>query len=69
MSNSTKAESPNYKKLDRKVRKLQRKLARQPHDSKRRNITRIKIAKLHNRISDVRKDFIHKLSTKIINEN
>ena len=69
MSNGAKAESPNYKKLDRKVRKLQRKLARQPHDSKRRNITRIKIAKLHNRISDVRKDFIHKLSTKIVNEN
>ncbi|MEG3960088.1 RNA-guided endonuclease TnpB family protein [Microcoleus sp. herbarium2] len=69
MSNGAKAESPNYKKLDRKVRKLQRKLARQPHDSKRRNITRIKIAKLHNRISDARKDFIHKLSTKIVNEN
>ncbi|MEG3917907.1 RNA-guided endonuclease TnpB family protein [Microcoleus sp. POL10_C6] len=69
MSNGAKAESPSYKKLDRKVRKLQRKLARQPHDSKRRNITRIKIAKLHNRISDVRKDFIHKLSTKIVNEN
>ena len=69
MSNGAKAESPNYKKLDRKVRKLQRKLARQPHDSKRRNITRIKIAKLHNRISDVRKDFLHKLSTKIVNEN
>ncbi|MEG4348103.1 RNA-guided endonuclease TnpB family protein, partial [Microcoleus sp. A003_D6] len=69
MSNSEKAESPSYKKLDRKVRKLQRKLARQPKDSKRRNITRIKIAKLHNRITDTRKDFLHKLSTKIVNEN
>ena len=28
MSNGEKAESPSYKKLDRKVRKLQRKLAR-----------------------------------------
>ena len=69
MSNSEKAESPSYKKLDRKVRKLQRKLARQPKDSKRRNITRIKIATLHNRITDTRKDFLHKLSTKIVNEN
>ncbi|HAT15885.1 MAG TPA: transposase [Microcoleaceae bacterium UBA11344] len=69
MSNGEKAESPSYKKLDQKVRKLQRKLARQPHDSKRRNVTRIRIAKLHNRIADTRKDFLHKLSTKIVNEN
>ena len=69
MSNGEKAQSPSYKKLDRKVRKLQRKLARQPKDSKRRNVTRIRIAKLHNRIADTRKDFLHKLSTKIVNEN
>jgi putative transposase len=69
MSNGEQAESPNYQKLDRRVRKLQRKLARQPHDSKRRDVTRIRIAKLHNRIADTRKDFLHKLSTKIVNEN
>ena len=69
MSNCEKAESPNYKELDRKIRKLQRKLARQPKDSKRREITRIKIAKLHNRITGARKDLLHKLSTKIVNEN
>ena len=69
MSNGEKAESPSYKQLDRKVRKLQRKLARQPKDSRRRSVTRIRIAKLHNRIADTRKDFLHKLSTKIVNEN
>ena len=69
MSNGEKAESPSYKKLDRKVRKLQHKLARQQKDSKRRNLTRIKIAKLHNRIADTRSYFLHKLSTKVVNEN
>lgn len=69
MSNSEKAESPSYKKLDRKVRKLQKKLARQQKDSKRRYKTRVKIAKTHNQIADLRKDFLHKLSTKIISEN
>jgi len=69
MSNGEKAQSPDYSKLDRKIRKLQKKLARQPKDSQRRNKTRIKIAKLHNRITDTRKDFLHKLSTKIISEN
>lgn len=69
MSNGEKILSPNYSKHDRKIRKLQRKLARQQKDSKRRNRTRLRIAKLHNRISDIRKDFLHKLSTKIVNDN
>jgi putative transposase len=69
MSNGEKAVSPNYKALDRRVRKLQKKLARQQKDSKRRNRTRIQIAKLHNQIADTRKDFLHKLSTKIVSEN
>ncbi|MEG3835515.1 MULTISPECIES: transposase [unclassified Microcoleus] len=69
MSNGEKAKSPDYKVLDRKIRKLQKKLARQSKDSKRRNRTRIQIAKLHNQIADTRKDFLHKLSTKIVSEN
>ncbi|MFM9265315.1 RNA-guided endonuclease InsQ/TnpB family protein [Tychonema sp. BBK16] len=69
MSDGTSAQSPNYKQLDRKIRKLQRKLARQPKDTKRRNKTRIQIAKLHNQIADTRKDFLHKLSTKVVSEN
>ncbi|OBQ31051.1 MAG: transposase, partial [Aphanizomenon flos-aquae MDT14a] len=69
MSNGEKAQSPDYSKLDRNIRKLLKKLARQPKDSQRRNKTRIKIAKLHNRITDTRKDFLHKLSTKIVSEN
>lgn len=69
MSDGSKAESPSYKKLDRKIRKLQKKLARQQKDSKRRNKTRLAIAKNHNKISDTRKDFLHKLSTKVVSEN
>jgi putative transposase len=69
MSDGKKAQSPSYKKLDRKVRKLQKQLARQQKDSKRRNKTRIKIAKKHNQIADLRKDFLHKLSTKVVSEN
>ncbi|WZI66375.1 MAG: transposase [Gloeotrichia echinulata IR180] len=69
MSNGEKAESPSYKKLDRKIRQLQKKLARQHKDSKRRDKTRIQIAKRHNQIADTRRDFLHKLSTKIVSEN
>ncbi len=69
MSNGEKAESPSYAKLDRKVGKLQRKMARQVKSSKRRDKTRLRIAKTHNQIADTRKDFLHKLSTKIVREN
>jgi len=69
MSNGEKAESPHYSRVDRKIRKLQRQLARQQKNSKRRNRTRIQIAKRHNQISDTRKDFLHKLSTPVVSEN
>jgi putative transposase len=69
MSNGEKTQSPDYSSLDRRIRKLQRKLARQQKDSLARNRTRIQIAKLHNQISDVRKDFLHKLSTQVVSEN
>jgi putative transposase len=58
-----------YANLDRKIRKLQRKLARQQKGANRRNKTRLSIAKLHNRIADTRKDFLHKLSTLVVSEN
>jgi len=69
MSNGEKAESPDYSKADRKIRKLQRKLARQVKGSSRRYKTCLKIAKKHNQIADTRKDFLHKLSTKVVREN
>ena len=69
ISNGEKAQSPAYSVLDRKIRKLQKKLARQTKGSKRRDNTRLGIARLHNRIADTRKDFLHKLSTKIVSEN
>jgi putative transposase len=69
MSNGEKAESPDYSKHDNKVRKLQKRLARQVKDSNRRHKTRLQIAKVHNKIADTRKDFLHKLSTKVVIEN
>lgn len=54
MSNGEKAISPDYSKKDRKIRKLQRKIARQQKGSKRRERTRLRIAKQHNKIADTR---------------
>jgi putative transposase len=63
-----KAPKPLKKKLTR-VRKLQRNLSRKQKGSKRREVARKKLAKLHAKIKDSREDFLHKLSTKIIHEN
>ncbi|MDD2536002.1 MAG: RNA-guided endonuclease TnpB family protein, partial [Macromonas bipunctata] len=48
---------------------LQRKLARKKKGSKNRTKARLKVAKLHAKIADIRKDFTHKLSTRLIHEN
>ena len=69
MSNGETAKSPDYSMLDKQVRRKQRKLAKQVKGSNRRHKTRLKIAKLHNQIADTRKDFLHKLSTKVVREN
>ncbi len=63
-----KAPKPLKKKLKR-LRKLQRNLSRKVKGSKRREVARKKVAKLHAKIKDSRTDFLHKLSTKVIREN
>ncbi|MGB3693180.1 MAG: RNA-guided endonuclease TnpB family protein, partial [Spirulinaceae cyanobacterium] len=53
----------------KKLRKLQRNLARKTKGSKRRELARRRVAKLNAKIKDTRTDFLHKLSTRIIREN
>ena len=53
----------------KKLRKAQRKHAKTDKGSKRRERARQRVAKVHAKISDVRKDFLHKLSTRIVREN
>jgi putative transposase len=70
LSNGEKIKSPKPLKAKlTRLRKLQRNLSRKEKGSKRREVARKKLAKLHAKISDTRNDFLHKLSTKIINEN
>jgi putative transposase len=69
LSTGERVASPNYSKLDRKIRRSQRKLSRRSKTSKWRERMRLKVAKLKAKLRDIRKDFLHKLSTKVINEN
>ena len=63
-------ENPKWlRKSEKRLQKLQRDLSRKKKGSNNRNKARLKVAKLHEKIANQRKDFLHKLSSKIINEN
>lgn len=63
-------ENPRFlRKSEKKLRKLQKDLSRCKKGSKNREKCRIKVAKQHEKIANQRKDFSHKLSKRLINEN
>ena len=66
----TKVKAPKpLKKNLKRLRKKQRNLSRKVKGSKRREVARKKVARLHAKIKDTRTDFLHKLSTKVVKEN
>lgn len=52
-----------------KLKQEQRKLSRKQLRSSNWNKQKLQVAKIHNKIANQRKDFLQKLSTKLINEN
>lgn len=62
-------ENPKYlKKSEKKLARLQKELSRKTIGSSNRNKARIKVAKQHEKIANQRKDFLHKTSTKLIQD-
>lgn len=57
------------RKLRKKLARLQKLHSRKAKGSKNRDRARITAARLYQHISDIRKDFLHKLSAKLIREN
>ena len=55
-------------KSEKRLVRLQRKLSRKPKDSKRREKARIAVAKVYEKVSNQRRDFLQKLSTKLIQD-
>ena len=63
-------ENPRYlRKSENRLRKLQKDLSRCKKASNNREKCRVKVAKQHEKITNQRKDFLHKLSKKLIDEN
>jgi putative transposase len=62
--------NPRYKASEeKKLVCAQRRLSKKQKGSKNRAKARLKVAKIHARISDRRRDYQQKLSTRLINEN
>jgi len=62
--------NPRYfRKDEKKLAQAQRRLAKKKKGSKNRAKARLKVAKAHAKIADRRRDYQHKLSTRIIREN
>jgi putative transposase len=62
--------NPRFLAQDEKLlAKAQRRHAKKKKGSKNRDKARLKVARVHARITDRRKDYQHKLSTRIIHEN
>ena len=63
-------ENPKYlRKSEKRLRKLQKDLSRCKKGSNNRNKVRIKVAKKHEKTANQRKDFLNKLSKRMIMDN
>jgi len=70
LSTGEKIASPKaFAANENKLAKAQRVLAKKQKGSANRKKAKLKVARLHAKITDTRKDFLHKLSTRLINEN
>ena len=59
----------HLRKSEKRLIKLQKDLSRKQKGSNNRRKARIKVAKLHEKITNQRNDFLHKVSTQLINKN
>ena len=70
LSTGEKVANPRHERRDReRLAKAQRALARKQKGSANREKARVKVARAHARIADRRRDFLHKLSTRLVREN
>ncbi|MDT0484648.1 RNA-guided endonuclease InsQ/TnpB family protein [Streptomyces doebereineriae] len=71
LSTGEKVANPRHERRDRaRLAKAQRKLSRKaPGEGANRRTARRKVAKIHARIADRRRDLLHKLTTRLVRDN
>lgn len=69
-SNGQTIDNPKWiRSNESKLKKLQRQMSRKVKGSNNRTKARLKLAKAHERIRNQKQDFLHNITSKIINEN
>lgn len=58
-----------YKNQEKKLKKLQQQLNKKQKGSNNRNKLKIKLAKVHEKISNQRNTYLHQITSKLVNEN
>ena len=70
LSTGEKIPNPRHERRDRaRLARAQRRLARTQKGSANRDKARLKVARVHARISDRRRDFLHQLTTRLVRDN
>ena len=70
LSTGEKIINPRHERRDRaRLARAQRELSRKAKGSANREKARLKVARVHARIADRRRDLLHKLSTRLVREN
>lgn len=70
LSTGEKVTNPRWEKRDRaRLARAHRALTRKQKGSENRSKARLKVARVHTRIADRRRDYLHKLSTRLVREN
>lgn len=66
LSTGEKIQGPDYTDINRKIKRAQRVVSRRKKRSNRRELARIRLAKLQSKKAAIRSDFLHKLSTYLV---
>ncbi|MFE8012528.1 RNA-guided endonuclease InsQ/TnpB family protein [Streptomyces antibioticus] len=70
LSDGRKIDSPRFlRRAEKRLKKAQHALSRKEKAGKNRNKARIRVARAHARVADARREFHHRLSTRLIREN
>jgi putative transposase len=70
LDDGTKISSPRFlRRAEKRLGRLHKQLSRKQKRSANRDKARVRVARAHTKVADARRDFHHKLSTKIVREN
>jgi putative transposase len=69
LSTSEVFEAPSLKKLEKQIKVLQQRFSKKQKSSNNKEKSRLKLAKKYEKLTNVRNNFLHSITSKIIREN